>query len=161
DLETNEETLTSEIKQWLAFAKQKIEEIVILRNLASGEITENDQAHYEENIVANENSKISKLIHNEGVKNRVASTTKGDDQRENPFAIRRKKQAEALNLPLFPTTTIGSFPQTDEVRSWRAKFKKGELSQQQYDALLQKETEETIRFQEESGIDVLVHGEFE
>ena len=161
DLETNDKTLTPEIKQWLAFAKQKIEEIVILRNLASGEITENDQAHYEENILTNENRKTSKLIHNDEVKNRVASITKGDDQRRNLFAIRRFKQIEALKLPLFPTTTIGSFPQTAEVRSWRAKFKKGELSQKQYDDLLQKETEETIRFQEETGIDVLVHGEFE
>ena len=161
DLETNDQTLTPEIKQWLAFAKQKIEETVVLRNLASGEITENDQAHFQENTIANENRKTSKLIHNDGVKNRVASITAGDDERKNAFAVRRKKQIEALQLPLFPTTTIGSFPQTPEVRSWRAKFKKGELSQSEYDALLQKETEETIRFQEESGIDVLVHGEFE
>lgn len=161
DLETNNKTLTPEIKQWLAFAKQKIEETIVLRNLASGEITENDQAHYEENTIANVNRKTSKLIHNDAVKNRVASITKGDDQRQHPFAIRRKKQADSLQLPLFPTTTIGSFPQTAEVRSWRAKFKKGELSQYQYDALLEKETTETIRFQEESGIDVLVHGEFE
>lgn len=161
DLETNDKTLTPEIKQWLAFAKQKIEEIVVLRNLASGEITENDQAQYQENTIANENRKTSKLIHNDAVKNRVASITKGDDQRQNPFAVRRKSQIDALNLPLFPTTTIGSFPQTAEVRSWRAQFKKGELSQYEYDALIEKETEETIRFQEESGIDVLVHGEFE
>ena len=158
DLETNDQTLTPEIKQWLAFAKQKIEETVVLRNLASGEITENDQAHFQENTIANENRKTSKLIHNDGVKNRVASITAGDDESKNAFAVRRKKQIEALQLPLFPTTTIGSFPQTAEVRSWRAKFKKGELSQSEYDALLQKETEETIRFQEESGIDVLVHG---
>jgi 5-methyltetrahydropteroyltriglutamate--homocysteine methyltransferase len=75
--------------------------------------------------------------------------------------VRRQLQIDALKLPLFPTTTIGSFPQTAEVRSWRAKFKKGELSQSEYDNLIRKETEETIRFQEESGIDVLVHGEFE
>ncbi|MBK0370618.1 5-methyltetrahydropteroyltriglutamate--homocysteine S-methyltransferase [Flavobacterium agrisoli] len=161
DLETNDKTLTPEIKQWLAFSKQKTNEIVLLRNLASGEITENDQIQYEENIVANENRKTSKLIHNDKVKSRVATISKGDDQRKSPFANRRKSQIDALNLPLFPTTTIGSFPQTTEVRSWRAKFKKGELSQQQYDNLLQKETEETIRFQEETGIDVLVHGEFE
>lgn len=161
DLETNDTTLTSEIKQWLAFAKQKLEEVVVLRNLASDEIAEFDQTHYVENIIANENRKVSKLIHNDEVKNRVASITNGDDQRENEFVIRREKQLRALNLPLFPTTTIGSFPQTAEVRSWRAKFKKGELTPQQYNDLLQKETEETIRFQEETGIDVLVHGEFE
>ncbi|WP_348825596.1 5-methyltetrahydropteroyltriglutamate--homocysteine S-methyltransferase [Flavobacterium aestuarii] len=161
DLETNDETLTPEIKQWLAFAKQKIEEVALLKSFASNEQEAKTSLRFIENTVANENRKTSKLIHNEAVKNRVASIAKGDDQRKNAFAIRRKSQAEALKLPLFPTTTIGSFPQTAEVRSWRAKFKKGELSQQQYDDLLQKETEETIRFQEESGIDVLVHGEFE
>ena len=161
DLETNDATLTPEIKQWLAFAKQKIEEIVLLQNFALEEVSLVDSVSFQENTIANENRKTSKLIHNDEVKNRVASITKGDDERENPFSIRRKKQIDALNLPLFPTTTIGSFPQTTEVRSWRAKYKKGELSQQQYDALLQKETEETIRFQEETGIDVLVHGEFE
>ena len=161
DLETNDTTLTPEIKQWLAFAKQKIEEIVLLQNFASGEITLVDSVLFQENTTANENRKTSKLIHNDVVKNRVTRIATGDDQRENPFSVRRKKQIDVLKLPLFPTTTIGSFPQTTEVRSWRAKFKKGELSQQQYDDLLQKETEETIRFQEETGIDVLVHGEFE
>ncbi|MFV5690392.1 5-methyltetrahydropteroyltriglutamate--homocysteine S-methyltransferase [Flavobacterium sp. LT1R49] len=161
DLETNDATLTPEIKQWLAFAKQKIDEVVLLQNFALGEITLDDSVLFQENTIANENRKTSTLIHNDAVKNRVASITTGDDQRENPFPIRRKKQIDVLNLPLFPTTTIGSFPQTTEVRSWRAKFKKGELNQQQYDDLLQKETEETIRFQEETGIDVLVHGEFE
>jgi 5-methyltetrahydropteroyltriglutamate--homocysteine methyltransferase len=161
DLETNDTTLTSEIKQWLAFAKQKIKEVTLLKQLASNEIDHNYSVEFAENTLANQNRKTSKLIHNEGVKNRVASITKGDDQRQNTFATRRQKQAEALQLPLFPTTTIGSFPQTAEVRSWRAKFKKRELTQAEYDALLEKETEETIRFQEESGIDVLVHGEFE
>ncbi|MFV5687750.1 5-methyltetrahydropteroyltriglutamate--homocysteine S-methyltransferase [Flavobacterium sp. ZT3R25] len=161
ELETNNTTLTPEIKQWLAFAKQKIDEVVLLQSFALNEITQHESVLFQENTIANENRKTSKLIHNDAVKNRVASITTGDDQRGNPFSIRRKKQIDVLNLPLFPTTTIGSFPQTTEVRSWRAKFKKGELNQQQYDDLLQKETEETIRFQEETGIDVLVHGEFE
>jgi len=161
DLETNDDTLTPEIKQWLAFAKQKIEEIVLLQNFALEEISLVDSVSFQQNTIANENRKTSRLIHNEEVKNRVASITTGDDERQNTFANRRKSQIDALNLPLFPTTTIGSFPQTTEVRSWRAKFKKGELSQAEYDDLLQKETEETIRFQEETGIDVLVHGEFE
>ncbi|NGY36360.1 5-methyltetrahydropteroyltriglutamate--homocysteine S-methyltransferase [Flavobacterium sp. XN-5] len=161
DLETNEETLTPEIKQWLAFAKQKIEEVVTLRNLAANEITENDQALFEENTLANINRKKAIIIHSDAVKNRVAAIVEKDSKRNSPFSIRRQQQIDALQLPLFPTTTIGSFPQTPEVRSWRAKFKKGELSPVEYDALLQKETEETIRFQEESGIDVLVHGEFE
>jgi 5-methyltetrahydropteroyltriglutamate--homocysteine methyltransferase len=161
DLETNEATLTPEIKQWLAFAKQKVNEIVLLKQFASNEVDTKTSADFEENTVANENRKTSKLIHNNEVKNRVAGITSADDQRKSTFATRRKSQVEALHLPLFPTTTIGSFPQTAEVRSWRAKFKKGELTAQQYNDLIEKETEATIRFQEETGIDVLVHGEFE
>ncbi|MFB9108957.1 5-methyltetrahydropteroyltriglutamate--homocysteine S-methyltransferase [Flavobacterium gyeonganense] len=161
DLETNNQTLTPEIKQWLAFAKQKINEIVLLKQFASKEVDVKLSADYERNIVANENRKTSKLIHNDEVKKRVANITASDDKRKNNFAVRRKSQIEALKLPLFPTTTIGSFPQTTEVRSWRAKFKKGELTAEQYNDLIEKETEATIRFQEETGIDVLVHGEFE
>jgi 5-methyltetrahydropteroyltriglutamate--homocysteine methyltransferase len=161
DLETNDQTLTPEIKQWLAFAKQKINEIVLLKQFASKETDVKFSADYERNVVANENRKTSKLIHNNEVKARVAGITASDDKRKSTFEARRKSQIEALNLPLFPTTTIGSFPQTAEVRSWRAKFKKGELTPKQYNDLIEKETEATIRFQEETGIDVLVHGEFE
>jgi len=161
DLETNDQTLTPEIKQWLAFAKQKINEIVLLKQFASNEVDVKNSIDYERNVIANDNRKTSKLIHNNEVKARVAGITAADDKRKSTFATRRKSQIEALNLPLFPTTTIGSFPQTAEVRSWRAKFKKGELTQEQYNDLIEKETEATIRFQEETGIDVLVHGEFE
>lgn len=161
DLETNNETLTPEIKQWLAFAKQKINEIVVLKKFASKEVDIKLSAEFERNVVANNNRKTSKLIHNNEVKARVSNITASDDKRKSTFATRRTSQIDALNLPLFPTTTIGSFPQTAEVRSWRAKFKKGELTPQQYNDLIEKETEATIRFQEETGIDVLVHGEFE
>jgi 5-methyltetrahydropteroyltriglutamate--homocysteine methyltransferase len=161
DLETNDQTLTPEIKQWLAFAKQKINEIVLLKQFASKEVDAKLSADYERNVVANDNRKTSKLIHNNEVKTRVAGITASDDKRKSTFAIRRKSQIQALDLPLFPTTTIGSFPQTAEVRKWRAKFKKGELTTEQYNDLIEKETEATIRFQEETGIDVLVHGEFE
>jgi 5-methyltetrahydropteroyltriglutamate--homocysteine methyltransferase len=75
--------------------------------------------------------------------------------------VRQQKQRAAFNLPLFPTTTIGSFPQTDEVRKFRLRFKKGELTQEQYEAAIRAETERAIRWQEEIGLDVLVHGEFE
>ncbi|WP_347050326.1 5-methyltetrahydropteroyltriglutamate--homocysteine S-methyltransferase [Flavobacterium olei] len=161
DLETNDETLTPEIKQWLAFAKQKVNEIVLLKQFASNETDVTNSVDFERNVIANENRKTSKLIHNNEVKNRVANISASDDKRKSTFDIRRNSQTEALNLPLFPTTTIGSFPQTAEVRSWRAKFKKGELSAAEYNDLIEKETEATIRFQEETGIDVLVHGEFE
>ncbi|MBB6498520.1 5-methyltetrahydropteroyltriglutamate--homocysteine S-methyltransferase [Pedobacter cryoconitis] len=161
DLETNDKTLTPEIKQWLAFAKQKIDEVVLLKTLASETPDSNVLAKLEENKKAISSRRTSRLIHNEQIKQRVNSIVARDSQRENPFSIRKKAQQEVLQLPLFPTTTIGSFPQTDEVRSWRSKFKKGEISPAEYDNLLKKETEETIRWQEEIGIDVLVHGEFE
>ncbi|MDR6486282.1 5-methyltetrahydropteroyltriglutamate--homocysteine methyltransferase [Chryseobacterium vietnamense] len=158
DFETN---LNPEIKNWLAFAKQKIKEVVILKELASG--TENEQIlkEFEENKKALKSRKTSPLIHNHQVKQRANAVTEKDAQRINKFKIRKEEQQEVLQLPLFPTTTIGSFPQTTEVRSWRAKFKKGELTAEQYDALLKEETQRTIRWQEDIGIDVLVHGEFE
>ncbi|MGR3853565.1 5-methyltetrahydropteroyltriglutamate--homocysteine S-methyltransferase [Chryseobacterium indologenes] len=158
DFETN---LNPEIKNWLAFAKQKVKEVVTLKELASG--TENEQIFeaFEENKKAIESRTTSSLIHNDQVKQRANAVTEKDAQRINTFKIRKKEQQEVLQLPLFPTTTIGSFPQTAEVRSWRAKFKKGELTAEQYDILLKEETQRTIRWQEDIGIDVLVHGEFE
>lgn len=161
ELETNDKVLTPELKQWLAFAKQKIGEVVTLKQLAANENSSIVGARLKENIAANESRKTSGLIHNPAVKQRVAGITAQDDQRHNGFAIRKVKQQEALQLPLFPTTTIGSFPQTTEVRSWRAKLKKGVFTQEEYDALIAKETADAIRWQEETGIDVLVHGEFE
>src|SRR5690606_19357388 len=101
------------------------------------------------NQLAVESRKISALIHNDQVKQRVNAITEADAKRKNIFFVRKEKQHSALNLPLFPTTTIGSFPQTTEVRTWRAKFKKGVLNRQQYEALLKQETERAIRWQEE------------
>lgn len=161
ELETNEKVLTPEIKQWLAFAKQKTEEVVTIKQLACGENSEIANARLKENITANQNRKTSKLIHNAPVKTRVAAITEADASRVSPFSSRKVKQHNALHLPLFPTTTIGSFPQTAEVRGWRAKWKKGDLTEAQYDDLIAKETEKAIRWQEEIDIDVLVHGEFE
>ncbi len=163
DLETNEGTLTPEIKQWLAFAKQKIDEVVTLKQLANNENRPDSyrDKKLQENILANDSRKTSKLIHNDKVKERIEAITDEDAKRKNIFAVRKQKQQKELQLPLFPTTTIGSFPQTTEVRSWRAKFKKGELTEVQYNELIKQETEKAIRWQEEIGIDVLVHGEFE
>lgn len=161
DLENNESVLSSEIKQWMAFAKQKVSETVTLKKLAAENPDYSTLLLLAENKKAIESRKTSPLIHNSEVKDRVGVTTEEDAKRNKPFSIRKISQQDILNLPLFPTTTIGSFPQTKEVRNWRAKFKKGELNAKQYDDLLKKETERTIRWQEEIGIDVLVHGEFE
>jgi len=160
-LETNEGTLTPEIKQWMAFARQKVDEIVQLKELAGAAPSAAAIAELTANKLAHEACKISPIIHDAAVKARAASVTAKEENRLNPFASRKLTQQETLQLPLFPTTTIGSFPQTAEVRSWRAKFRKGLFTLAEYEALIEKETEETIRFQEETGIDVLVHGEFE
>lgn len=161
ELENNEKVLTPEIKQWLAFAKQKVKEVQLLTVLAFDNPNAEEAASYEENKRAAAARRTSTLIHDKAVKERVRNIAEGDDQRKSPFSKRKLAQHAALGLPLFPTTTIGSFPQTTEVRSWRARFKKGDLTQAEYDKLLEQEIEESIRFQESTDIDVLVHGEFE
>ena len=160
-LENNEASLPAEVKQWLAFAKEKVTEVVVLKKMATNVVTEDVLAILNENIEAQQNRLVSSLIHHKPTKERVSKLTKADGKRQSVFLERQKIQKAALQLPLFPTTTIGSFPQTKQVRSWRGKHKKGLLSQQEYNTLLQKETEETIRFQEAIDLDVLVHGEFE
>jgi 5-methyltetrahydropteroyltriglutamate--homocysteine methyltransferase len=159
--ETNEEVLTSEIKQWLAFAKQKVTEIASLKKLSADPLTIGLKYQLAENKQENLNRKNSELIHNKAVKQRVASITKKDAQRSNSFPIRKEKQQQLLNLPLYATTTIGSFPQTAEVRSWRAQFKKGAITELEYTNLIEQETAKAVKWQEEIDLDVLVHGEFE
>jgi 5-methyltetrahydropteroyltriglutamate--homocysteine methyltransferase len=161
DLETDDHNLLLEIKNWMAFAKQKVKEVVALKELAESSDTVKDQSVLTENKNAIESRKTSSLIHRSDVKEYMAGLTAAHAKRKSHFPHRKQKQHHALKLPMFPTTSIGSFPQTNEVRSWRAQLKKGDLSEAQYSDLLQKETEKAIRWQEEIGIDVLVHGEFE
>lgn len=159
DLETNEKALTPEIKQWMAFAKQKVEELALLKRLVEGDLSV--RSKLEENRRVMDNKRTSPLIHNIKVEERCATISENDAKRKSPFPVRKKIQHQELHLPPYPTTTIGSFPQTKEVRSWRAKFKKGELSAEEYNRLLESETRKTIEWQERIGLDVLVHGEFE
>ena len=160
-LEQNEQALSKEIKQWLAFAAQKLEEIALLQKLAQGDQSAAVQTALAENQQAIQNRKTSPLIHHDQVKERLWNLSASDKKRQSPFLERKPKQQQALQLPFFPTTTIGSFPQTNEVRVWWAKFKKGELSAAEYQHLLEEETRKTIAWQESIGLDVLVHGEFE
>jgi 5-methyltetrahydropteroyltriglutamate--homocysteine methyltransferase len=153
DLET---AIATEIKNWMAFAKQKLNEV---KELA--EIIDGNNELLKANIEAISTRNLSKLIHKQAVKNRVDAITDADATRISPFVIRQKIQQENFGLPLFPTTTIGSFPQTDEIRQLRARLKKGELTADEYDAEIEMATIAAIRWQEEIGIDVLVHGEFE
>ncbi len=161
ELETNEETLSPEIKQWLAFAKQKLEEVVVLNQLSKHDKNKTSIKLLKENQEAMQSRGTSGLIHNELVKERIDFIEQFESMKRPSFPLRKKEQQEYLKLPPFPTTTIGSFPQTAEVRSWRAKLKKNELSEKEYDRLIQGEIKKAIRWQEEVGLDVLVHGEFE
>ena len=156
-----EQQLNPEIKQWLAFAKQKLIEVTTLTRFARGEKSPELEKTLQENRLAHENRKTATLIHNPKVKERLAAISEKDFKRKSDFATRRKIQKERLHLPLFPTTTIGSFPQTPDIRQLRAKLKKGELTQAQYEAEIEKAIVEVIRWQEEIGLDVLVHGEYE
>jgi 5-methyltetrahydropteroyltriglutamate--homocysteine methyltransferase len=155
DLEL-ETAIIPEIKNWMAFAKQKLNEINELAQIIDG-----NNELLQENLRALTSRSLSKLIHKQDIKQRVATITDADAQRESGFITRQKIQQQRFKLPLYPTTTIGSFPQTDDIRSLRARLKKSELTEAQYDAEIEKATIDAIRWQEEIGLDVLVHGEFE
>lgn len=161
ELETKENRLTPQIKQWMAFAEQKVKELSVLKDLLQETPSEHSKEELEANKKAIQSKQSSSLIHNIEVKKQIKNISVDDSKRQSIFTVRRQKQQEILNLPLFPTTTIGSFPQTKEVRSWRAQFKKGNLSEKEYNDLLRAETQKAIKWQEEVGLDVLVHGEFE
>ena len=161
EAEKNEKSLPAQVKRWLSFARQKVTEVVTLADLAGGAASESSIQAFKSNIADIEDRRTSPLTNNEAVRNRMAAVTPDYAKRKSPFQERIQQQRKALNLPAFPTTTIGSFPQTAEVRSWRSKFKKGELTREQYVDLLKEEIKRTIRIQEEIGLDVLVHGESE
>nr|WP_319800614.1 5-methyltetrahydropteroyltriglutamate--homocysteine S-methyltransferase [Luteolibacter flavescens] len=154
----SEKKLDAEVKDWLAFADEKLAEISTLAALLSGT---GDEAALEANRASQKRRRESPRIHNPAVKARVAAVTAADGQRASAFPQRQQVQREKLKLPLFPTTSIGSFPQTAEVRAARAKWKKGALSDADYDAFLKEETRKCVEWQDEIGIDMPVHGEFE
>jgi 5-methyltetrahydropteroyltriglutamate--homocysteine methyltransferase len=154
----HETKLDAELKSWLAFAEEKLSEIGLLAKLVN---QQGDNAALLENRKAIASRRNSPRIHDSVVKLRIESISPADLQRQSKFAVRRTKQQNHLNLPAFPTTTIGSFPQTEDVRAARAKFKKGELSSADYEKFLQQKIAECVHWQEEVGLDVPVHGEFE
>lgn len=155
-----EEKLNPEIKNWLAFAAQKLQELGIIKQaLAHGKDTV-EKALAASDIAA-AGRRTSHLIHNEKVATRIEQLRAHADQRHSPFAQRIEKQQAWMKLPLLPTTTIGSFPQTQEIRQARAAFKKGELSAADYEAAMKKNIAYCVAQQEQLDIDVLVHGEAE
>ena len=155
---SSETKLNAELKNWLAFAQEKLTELVTLRDQALGK---GDEVKLTDNRQAALGRRQSSHIHNPAVKDRNRAVSETALHRQSGFEARSRKQAERLQLPGLPTTTIGSFPQTEDVRAARAKFKSEELSASQYVAFLKQKTAECIRLQEEIGLDVLVHGEFE
>ena len=161
DLESHDSTLLPDIKQWLSFARQKIEELIDLKYLGKNLFAPSAKRLIEKNQRENQSRKTSSIIHSGSIQERVNLLIQTQGSKRLPFIQRKKEQQKHLLLPPFPTTTIGSFPQTAVVRSWRAKYKKNELTREEYKNLIQEEIEKAIRWQEEVGLDVLVHGEFE
>lgn len=159
DLE-NEYKLDTEIRSWLAFAVQKLAEIHVLATaLARGR--ESVARQLAANRAAIAARRASARVNNSAVKASVAAITAELGRRQNLFAVRAAKQAALLHLPLYPTTTIGSFPQTKEIRLARSAFKAGNIDKAAYTKAMQREIEHSVREQEALGLDVLVHGEAE
>lgn len=157
DLKT-ETKLDAELKGWLAFATQKLDEVSALANAANGR---RDSDFFRENARAAGSRVTSARIHDPAVQQRMASTTVQMAERSPDFRDRIGVQQSLLNLPLLPTTSIGSLPQTKELRDARARFKKGQIGEDLYERMLEDWTADAMRWQDEIGIDVPVHGEFE
>jgi 5-methyltetrahydropteroyltriglutamate--homocysteine methyltransferase len=153
-----ETALDPELRSWLSFAEEKLAEVVTLRDLVAGR---GDTAALAANQAALAARRASPRIHDPAVKARAAAVAPADLQRASAFPQRQARQRARLRLPLFPTTTIGSFPQTASVRAARAHWKRGEWRNAMYEKFLENEIAACVRFQEEAGFDLLVHGEFE
>ncbi|MDC9714349.1 MAG: 5-methyltetrahydropteroyltriglutamate--homocysteine S-methyltransferase [Gammaproteobacteria bacterium] len=153
-----EQELGSDIKSWLAFAVQKLEELSLLAQALN-----QGQASVTKEIASNIDTmnarKYSPLVHNSAVKERVAQVDDALGDRQSDYQSRAKLQGEKLNLPLYPTTTIGSFPQTLAIRQARRDYKLGKLSVEKYTQAMRSEIQHCVQAQEELGLDVLVHGE--
>jgi 5-methyltetrahydropteroyltriglutamate--homocysteine methyltransferase len=157
---SHEVKLDAEIKSWLAFADEKLNELsIIVKALNHGVASVANELAASRAAIASRNH--SSRVHSAAVKARIALLSTVNENRSSPFKVRQVTQRARLNLPLLPTTTIGSFPQTPDIRATRAAFKKAEISQQKYDADMESHIEYAIREQEELGLDVLVHGEAE
>ncbi|PYH93725.1 cobalamin-independent methionine synthase [Aspergillus ellipticus CBS 707.79] len=154
----SEKTLDAEVRDWFSFAVQKLDEVVVIAKA----VTEGPAA-VREQLEANAKSvqarASSKRTNDPAVKARQAAVTEEQHNRKSPFPVRIAEQSKTINLPLFPTTTIGSFPQTKEIRIQRNKFTKGEITAAEYESFIEKEIEEVVKIQEELDLDVLVHGE--
>ncbi|MFG6456302.1 5-methyltetrahydropteroyltriglutamate--homocysteine S-methyltransferase [Roseateles sp. BYS96W] len=156
----HDKALDAELQSWLAGAVEKLEELRVLKRALWGD--ETGVAHeLAEARIARANRVSSRRVRNASVAARLAALPAGADQRRSPFPARQAAQRERLTLPAFPTTTIGSFPQTSEIRAARAAFKRGTLAEAAYRDAMQREIRLAVSKQEALGLDVLVHGEAE
>jgi 5-methyltetrahydropteroyltriglutamate--homocysteine methyltransferase len=155
-----EARLDEELRGWLAFGVQKLGEVVTVARAADGE-AEAVSEELARSRAAMAARRSSPRVHDPAVARRLGEVRESMFRRASPYAARRRAQAERLRLPLLPTTTIGSFPQTKEVRAARAEWRSGKRTEAQYREFLAGAMTECIRFQEEAGLDVLVHGELE
>ena len=157
---TEERQLDPTIAGWLSFAVQKLDELhVVASGVRGGDAVITD--HLARSRAIRVERATSPLACSPAVRARTAAVLADDLVRRSPYTLRSDAQQQALKLPAFPTTTIGSFPQTAEVRRQRAALKAGTIDQAAYEAFLRAETERCVRFQEDIQLDVLVHGEFE
>ncbi|KAF2772865.1 5-methyltetrahydropteroyltriglutamate--homocysteine S-methyltransferase [Teratosphaeria nubilosa] len=154
----SEKNLDPEIRNWFAFATEKAAEVAVLAK-AINEGPAAVKAQLEANAAAIKSRATSKRTNNPDVKKRQEAVKKADYERKSAFPTRYETQKQHLKLPIFPTTTIGSFPQTKEIRIQRNKFTKGEITAEEYEKFIEKEIDEVVRIQEELDLDVLVHGE--
>ncbi|MFJ5842973.1 5-methyltetrahydropteroyltriglutamate--homocysteine S-methyltransferase [Streptomyces shenzhenensis] len=155
-----ERDIEPQILRWLAFARQKTQEVVTLaKGLAHG--TDAIAADLAANRADLASRTVSPIAHDPAVRARAAAVTGADTHRAQPYAERAAAQRAHLALPLLPTTTIGSFPQTDELRSARADLRAGRIGTADYEERIRAEIRDVIAFQEKTGLDVLVHGEAE
>lgn len=154
----SEKKLDVEVKDWFSFAVEKATELVIItKAVTNGPTSVREQL--ESNAKSIEVRATSKRTNDAKVKERQANITDDLYNRKSPFPIRISQQQQKLNLPKFPTTTIGSFPQTKEIRIQRNRFTKGEITAEEYENFIEKEIQGVVKIQEELGLDVYVHGE--
>ncbi|WP_200762146.1 5-methyltetrahydropteroyltriglutamate--homocysteine S-methyltransferase [Nitrosophilus alvini] len=156
-----EEKMDKNVKSWLSFALEKLDELRIIDKLYRGETLGIDEEPYLKNRKVNKTRKSSVQIHSLSVKERLESLTYTQKERQMPAPQRLKIQHEVLKYPILPTTTIGSFPQTAEVRKLRKDFKEGAIGEKEYKSKIKEFIDYCVKVQEEAGLDVLVHGEFE
>ncbi|EAQ91346.1 hypothetical protein CHGG_03281 [Chaetomium globosum CBS 148.51] len=153
----SEKKLPADVYEWFSFASEKVKEVAILAKAVTSPGSVN--AELEANAAAMKARAESTRTNDPKVKERQSQVTEALHNRKTGFDNRYAQQKKHLSLPLFPTTTIGSFPQTSEIRVQRNKFTKGEINEQQYDDFIKKEIDYAVQIQDELGLDVYVHGE--